>query len=334
MKRSRFHCECSLRYSINAYIEEIDIPSRKKISPVLYKLFLKEFSKVNEKYSLSRIKKHEGIFHPTYYASYYLDDLSKNKLVVTVHDMIHEKFPQYFKRNDETSVHKLKVVKRADRIIAVSQHTKNDLVELLGVEDDRISVIYHGIDCGGGESLKRNEQFPRRYVLYVGERGGYKNFGRFLEAFALLSLYDASLELVCTGKPFNPEELRVFKQYGLLRKIHHEAASEYALRQLYAQALVFVYPSEYEGFGIPILEAFREKCPVALSRSSCFPEVAADAACFFDAGSVEDISATVHALISDAALRTEKIALGEKRAQRFSWENTVSETAAVYRSLR
>lgn len=333
MKHTAYPYELSLRFSDNIYLKDIRLKERIAVPSKLFKIFLKQFSIYNEKYSLSRLKQHKGVFHPTYYSTYFFKEPFRGKLVITVHDMIHERFPEYFAKNDATSLQKKQLVEKADCIIAISEHTKNDLMELYKVDASRIAVIYHGIDSENLPKLPFNDGFPTNYLLYVGDRTKYKNFNCFLDAFQALADNDDSLHLVCTGKPFKRSELALFKSMQLENKIHHKQSSDFELRQLFAQAKAFVYPSLYEGFGIPILEAFRENCPAVLSKASCFPEVASDAAAYFDANSSEEMAAVIWDVISDDALRKTLIAKGKERVKLFTWEQTAKATDALYKQL-
>lgn len=268
------------------------------------------------------------IFHPTYYNPYFLKSV-KRPYVITVHDMIHEKFAGMFPARDHTAEMKKLTVMNASRVIAISHNTKRDLMEIYGIPDDRIDVVYqgYGLETSREESV---EGLPSRYILYVGGRLAYKNFGRFCEAFSLIHRENPDVELVCTGEPFNADEQHMLHRLGIARCAHSIFVSEPQLTYLYRHALCFVYPSLYEGFGIPILEAYATGCPVALSGASCFPEVARDGGIYFDPYDTGSIADTVGRLVADADLRHSLVARGREILSSYSWDKMAMETAAVY----
>lgn len=265
--------EVALMFSCNQYIKKKDICNYYSFLPFrVFKLFKGVLRLLNRKHALKVLSDKQFLFHPTYYDTYYLTALGDRPLVLTVHDMIHEKFPQYFSEKDKTAEKKALLIARAQRVIAISNHTKNDLIELLHVDPEKIDVIYHGINPV--KSTYIGLSLPDSYILYVGERGRYKNYSRLLNVFIRLRIENKELRLVCTGKPFRKHELETLKNLGLSNYVSYVDANDDELGQLYREACLFVYPSLYEGFGIPILEAYANECPVVLSRASCFPEVA------------------------------------------------------------
>lgn len=333
MRNLPIKSELSLRVSTNYYLQNnskyrrgIYLPERP------YKWIKGIAKKINKNHSIKLLS--EGsypLFHPTYYHPYFIPYLKGVPYVITVHDMNYELFPQYFSNAEKVIAWKKETIVNATRIIAISNNTKRDLVRLLGVSPNKIDVIYHGITqvrtnyCG----LK----LPERYVLYVGDRGGYKNFFRFLDAFRQLASLDKSLYLICTGKFLNAYEWMKIEELGLKRQFIYKRANELELGQLYKQALLFVYPSMYEGFGIPILEAYLNGCPVALSDASCFPEIAGEAGAYFDPNDKESMIETIHKLLIDQDCRYRLIEEGKKRLPKYTWEETVRKTLNTYETV-
>src|SRR5690606_2346406 len=228
------------------------------------------------------------IFHPTYYDAYFLS-LLKRPFVLTVHDLTHEIYPEFFPQNDPFITHKREVIAKADHIIAISHSTAKDLQEVFGIAEKKISVIYHGYYKG---HIQEDTDFPlpARYLLYVGDRAGYKNFTRFITAVAPLLRQDKELFVICAGGgEFRLAERELFYRNGISENILQRSATDPQLNNMYQKAIMFVYPSLYEGFGLPILEAFSNNCPVAMSDSSCFPEVGGNAVIYFDPYSPEDM---------------------------------------------
>jgi glycosyltransferase involved in cell wall biosynthesis len=224
---------------------------------------------------------------------------------------------------------KKKLLTKAAKVIAVSENTKKDLVEVFDIEEDKIVVIYHAtnIQPVGVANL------PAKYLLYVGSRNDYKQFIPFVEATAEL-LKTENISLLCSGGgEFTTEENEAIHKLGISHLISQRKVNDSELKTLYQNTLAFVYPSKYEGFGIPILEAFASDCPVVLSDSSCFPEVAQNAALYFDPESQISIADAVEQIIKNADLRADLITKGRKRFADFSIEKMTQQTLAVYESV-
>ena len=167
------------------------------------------------------------------------------------------------------------------------------------------------------------------YILYVGERGLYKNFNSLLKEFSHTS---NDIHLICTGKPFSNSELQTLAQYGLSDRVTHCFASDETLYSLYHHAVAFVYPSDYEGFGLPILEAFDCGCPVLLNNISVFHEVANDAALFFDINNDGEFCEKLDSLFT-VDTRNELIKRGYERKKCFSWENSANNTLRALQQI-
>lgn len=271
------------------------------------------------------------IFHPTYYDPYFLK-WNKRPYVITVYDMIHEKFADMFPANDPTSEYKKNAVLNADKVIAISNQTKQDLIELYGMDDQKIDVVYlgHSVNIN---SISEVEGLPSNYILYVGDRGGYKNFRMFLKAFAVLAHDNPVLSLVCTGKDFTAEEQALIALLHLSGRVFRFFVSDSQLTYLYRKARCFIFPSLYEGFGIPILESFAAGCPIALSNTSCFPEIAQEGGMYFDPYNVDSMVHILSILLNDDSCRDKQIVRGYEVLKQYSWKKMAEETAVIYRSL-
>ncbi|MBQ7870379.1 MAG: glycosyltransferase family 4 protein [Prevotella sp.] len=272
------------------------------------------------------------IFHPTFFFSYFLEHIGDKPFVVTVHDMIPELYPNYFSENDAQIVHKKIIIPKAAHIIAVSEQTKKDLLRLMNVPEEKVTVIYHGADESPYIPSASGE-LDYEYILYVGERDLYKNFKSFCRSCIPVLKRHANLKIVCTGKPFADEEVAFFDSFGLGgRFVHKFAWTTQEMMDLYHYAVAFVYPSEYEGFGLPILESYKADCPVMLNRASCFPEIASDAAIYFNLNNgVSDFEEQFETLYHMSA--DERNALINRQRERlrlFSWEKSARDLADVY----
>ena len=285
--------------------------------------------RLNRRASAEELRRQDfDLFHPTYYDPYFLGDLRGKPFVLTIHDMIHEIYPEHFRAGDKTREHKAVLARAAARIIAPSPCTKADIVKYLGIDPAKIEVIPN---ASALPSEPESVAVPERYVLYVGGRGRYKNFKNFFLAFARLAAALPDLHLVCAGQcAFDAAERELIAEYGLASRCLCISANDRQLAFLYRQASLFVYPSLYEGFGLPILEAFACGCPVALSDTSCFPEVAGDAAVYFDPGSPLAIAAALERVLLDGEARRRLIQRGHARLENFSWAATAERTARVY----
>jgi len=324
----------SLKFSNNEYIGNL-----KDIIPFLPakdfpgKIILLDF--MNKPISIKTLRKNKyDIFHPTYYNPYFLSHL-KSPFVLTIHDMIHELYPELVSKWDKSREHKKKLVSLAKKVICVSKNTKNDLVNLLDVDENKIEVIYHGIsvkDYNLSKSLN-NLILPEKFLLFVGKRSGYKNFNFTLKAISRLFKEDKTLHMVCYGGgKFSKAEIELFNKLNLSNNVHYITGGEETLVELYSKALAFIFPSLYEGFGIPILEAFACSCPVVCSDRSSLPEIAEKASEYFNPEDELSIENAVDYIIKNEKRRKELIELGKERLKLFDWNFTAEKTLEVYKS--
>lgn len=271
------------------------------------------------------------IFHPTFFDSYFLNHLHGKPFVLTVHDMIPERFNW---KVDKQMGWKKELVDKAAHIVAVSVQTKRDLMEILGVPESKITVIYHGTQDNGRTNVK--PLIDGHYLLYVGHRKeSYKNFLPMVRNLVPVLKNHPSLKLVCTGPAFTKNEQGVFRQEQIADRVVHLKPDDEGMRNLYGHAQCFIYPSLYEGFGIPILEAWQAGCPVLLNNKSCFPEIAQDAAVYFQLDeSAETLADTVERFLQMSDVEREVlIAKQNERLSSFSWKKSAEELFNVYKSV-
>jgi glycosyltransferase involved in cell wall biosynthesis len=284
---------------------------------------------------LYAIKKNYDIYHPTYYDPYLLDCIGNKPLVVTVHDMIHEIFNEQYSKSNVIEQKKY-LVSKASIIIAISENTKRDLINILGVDENKIKVIYHGSSFADTSILPTIEiDIPGNYILFVGDRWYYKNFDFFVRSVVPLLQEDRLLRVVCAGSiPFNNQEQALLAGLGVAdRFLHYPAASDGLMIHLYKNARVFVFPSRYEGFGIPILEAFACGCPVIASNSSSLPEVGGDACVYINPQDSTSLTDLTRKVIYDDELRHRLRTNGYERQKNFSWDETTKQTVAAYSTV-
>jgi glycosyltransferase involved in cell wall biosynthesis len=270
------------------------------------------------------------IYHPTYY--YSRRPKLKAFQVVTVHDMTHEILPQYFSKNDKTPQNKVKTIKDADLLIAVSNSTKNDLINIYDIEKEKIRVIYHGNSLVSPVDQPPLVEYP--YILFVGCRSSYKNFNMLLNAYAKNMKINSNFDIVAFGSmPFKRSELKEIKKLGVTGKIRHVSGDDSVLSNLYKYASVFVYPSLYEGFGIPLLEAMHYGCPVIASNTSSIAEVVGNAGLLFNPYDVEAIGEALEKILFANVLRKQLIEAGYARGALFSWKRAARETLDTYKEV-
>lgn len=273
------------------------------------------------------------LVHETYYSAKRFAPVSSN-VVLTVFDMIHERFPEHFAAQDSTSNAKAIAIDRADHVICISKQTRNDLVNLFNVDPTKTTVVHLGFTLTRS-SIKKVQESMRPYLLYVGNRDGYKNFKTLLHAFSAIPALQRDYDLVAFGGgALSVTERRLMQQLGIsTEQVLQISGDDTVLAGLYRQADLFVYPSLYEGFGIPPLEAMSFDCPVVCSNASSIPEVVGDAADLFDPNSSDDLGASIERVLNDTALRQSLVKRGRERIKLFSWEHCSQQTMNVYRSL-
>ncbi|UOG75943.1 glycosyltransferase family 4 protein [Hymenobacter tibetensis] len=273
------------------------------------------------------------LLHPTYYGDYF-DRYTDKPFVLTVYDMIHEVYKENFSLNDPISHNKLVLCNKASMIIAISHKTKEDLVDIFGINEDKVHVTHLASDFNKIVAKRPNiPEGVNKYVLFVGNRGLYKNFYFMVMSLTSILKDDKSLHILCTGHPFTKEEQSFFKDFNIgsqIKSIYLEDDSE--LAWVYQNAELFIFPSLYEGFGLPLLEAFASECPVVSSTGGSLPEVGGDAALYFDPKNSLAIQDAVRSVLYDSSLKSDLINKGKKRFAEFSWDRCRAETLAVYQA--
>lgn len=272
------------------------------------------------------------LFVPTYYDPYFLNQLNGKPFVLTVYDMIHELMPQYFE-NDPYNVTEFKsiLITKASKIIAVSNNTKKDILKFYPqIDPDKIEVIYHGSSIKIEPNVKVN--VPASYVLYVGSRANYKNFRFLVKAIAPLLKGNPNLNLVAAGGgKFDDDEVKWIKDLCLEKQIIQKGFKENELGYFYQNAECFVFPSLYEGFGIPVLESMASGCPIILTNHGSFPEIAGDAGIYFDSNSEEDLRDKIQTLMDDKELRAEYVTKGLQQVKKYNWKDAAEKCLKVYK---
>jgi glycosyltransferase involved in cell wall biosynthesis len=277
------------------------------------------------------------IFHPTYYFLLSREAFSQTRhpLVITVYDMIHELFAEDMDASDTIRA-KQSAIHAADAIICISESTKNDLLRYFPAVESK-TVVTHLASEFSSEWAYGIEAIPiRPYFLYVGSRAkAYKNFDTLLIAFSKVASMAPDLLLCVVGASFTAQEQQQIAELKLIDRIqHYHHASDTHLAKLYRCSVAFVYPSLYEGFGIPPLEAMACGTVVVAANSSSIPEVVGDAGILFEPKAVEDLADILLELVDSPSQRDRLIVKGYERNKQFSWDKTATQTVKVYQSLQ
>lgn len=276
------------------------------------------------------------IYHPSYFDPAVLPLVRSKRVALTVYDMILERFLGDVERFRASLEGKRAMVERADVIFVISEHTRNDLVELLGVDPRKTVLASPASDLTSVTAAPVPRELEGQpYVLYVGTRSKYKNFTVLSEAFARSDRLRKELKVVCFGGStgFLEPELQFFEKHGMADRFVHLPGDDALLKSLYQHAVGLVYTSRYEGFGMPPLEAMETGCPVVCCPVSSIPEVVGDAALFFHPDEPDELVERLYTLLDDAALTADLVARGRVRARRFTWDGMVDQTLAGYRAV-
>jgi glycosyltransferase involved in cell wall biosynthesis len=279
------------------------------------------------------------VFHPTNFDPYFLKHIGNKPFVLTIYDMIHELYPDHFDRDDPTSLRKKILAEKAAKVIAISNNTKKDILRFIDIDESKVQVIHLGNpldpgESGPGPSNANLSSLPERYLLFVGTRDKYKNFGFFVESIHGMLKSDPRMEIVCVGGgAFSTEETAFLRKHGIDRRVRQYTVDDSTLAGLYKRAVGLVFPSRYEGFGIPVLEAFACGCPAIISNTSSLPEVGGDAAAYFDPDDMRSIRDAIEKVACDEELRKNMVSRGFEQLKKFSWDKTVSETVSVYKGV-
>lgn len=275
---------------------------------------------------------HGDISHNTYFEGRYLDRDRGSISVTTVYDMIPELMPELFPAGNPHR-EKRRYVERADHVICISESTARDLTSVYADLDLQPEVIALGVGAPFAPGLAPAPNVPERYVLYVGDRAHYKDFPTFLRAFSQIEAEIEDSAVIAGGPPLSSAEIDLLDELGIGPRVAHLPADDQLLAHLYGNATCFVFPSLYEGFGLPTLEAMACGAPVILANSSAHPEVGGDAALYFAPGDCEDLARQLLSVCRDPRLAGELGSASLARSKHFSWQKTAERHASTYRRL-
>lgn len=258
--------------------------------------------------------------------------------MVTVADMIYERFPALFNTVGAKRLRKQKrrCVLGADAVICISETTRRDLLHFYGIDSDKVWVV----PLGYSNTFRRLPSLAERaespvsgpFLLYVGSRSHYKNFKQLIQAYSLWQ-HQREVNLVVVGSKWSADEMESLTGLGIYDRVHLlNTVDDEALCYLYNTAVAFVYPSLYEGFGIPLLEAMACGCPIVASRIPSTIEVAGDCPVYFDPRQTQDLLLALDKVLLERK-HSQRFPVGLERVRDFSWERAAEQTLKVYRSL-
>ena len=273
------------------------------------------------------------IYHPTLYRS--MPFVRARRMVATHYDCVHERFPELVTGRARVIRAKRRLYNDADVIICISESSRQDLLDFYSIDASKTRVIHLGMQplptCAtAGRDLETQTRRP--YALFVGARRGYKNFDALLAAYHDTALFKALDLLVIGGAPLTAAEIELVKKLGLAGcVIHVQLASDELLAEAYRKARFLVYPSLYEGFGLPPIEAMAAGCPVVACRTSAMPEVCLDAPFYFEPKDPSSLGRAIVNANEDEDARRCAIQRGRDVAVTYSWAECANRTLAVYR---
>lgn len=266
--------------------------------------------------------------------------------VVTIHDLAFKHYPHFLKKKFGQSLSFWKTkrdVHRADRVIAVSQHTAKDVIDFFQIDKKKVRVVYHGVGDHfrpdvPGESILEVKKYYRistaKYILWVGTLEPRKNLPTLIKAYSQLKSIHSEYTLVLGGGPGWQYQDILNLTLSLGNRIQITGyLPQRDLIPLYAGASLFAYPSLYEGFGMPLLEAMASGVPIVASRTSSIPEVVGDAGVLVDPLSISDMGKAIMKLLDDSSLRSSMQEKGIQRAKQFTWERAAQETLQIYQEI-
>ena len=288
--------------------------------------FNKAYTKTIYKYSTP------DIFHFSYFNQNYYLNKKKTNHIITIYDLIKEKF--YNQKYKNENFNKIKYLKNVDKIICISENTKKDLINHYNLSPDLVHTIHLGVSYDKSYKEINDSVFEKPYILYVGDRDRYKNFKKLISAYSKSNNLKKDFNIICFGgNLFTKDEINFFKDHGITEKIKRISGGDLELNYVYKQARCFVFPSLYEGFGLPLLEAMNMDCPVICSNTSSFPEVTNNSAAMFNPEDDDDIMHTIKSVVYDNDKVQDLIHRGRENIKNFNWRNCADKTMKVYKSV-
>jgi glycosyltransferase involved in cell wall biosynthesis len=302
----------------------------------IYKYCNKAFNLYNNFFTELYLKKFEpDVIHQTYYKRNY-NIKKRTPVILTVYDLIHEKLYKTYKLS-KNNKWKEEAIKSADHVICISKNTQSDLLNFYDIDKNKTSVIHLATDIKltSIDLEKYNLIFKKKFILYVGERSRYKNFINLIKAFSSSNSLINEFNIICCGsESFSNEEKSFFSKNNLkVDTIQHITATDAQLNYLYKNATAFIFPSKYEGFGLPAIEAISLGCPVLASDIQIFREILGNNVIYFNPNDIHSIKKALEEnLFSKKKLKDFSIK-GLEHSKKYSWEKCAQKTLDVYKKV-
>lgn len=272
------------------------------------------------------------VVHHTWYGREFIDRYRTQARVSTVFDMIPEVLPEV--SGGDPHAGKREFLEASDAIVCISHTTKADLLKVWGDFGKPVHVTHLGVEEQFFDPAPASVALPDDYVLFVGKRANYKNFQLLADAFVQVAGEQPGLHLVAVGGgPFTAEESAHLERHGVLERCHQLDVSEADLPGVYAAARLFVFASRYEGFGLPVVEAYATRCPLVIADTPCLREVAGDEAEIVSPDDPAELADVLRASAEPDVERDARVERGLARAREFTWARTAQQTLEVYRQV-
>jgi glycosyltransferase involved in cell wall biosynthesis len=272
------------------------------------------------------------VVHNTFYLPRGLSEHPSSRRVVTVYDMIPELLPRTRRRMDFLT-EKHRFVQQAQQIVCISESTRRDLFKVYPDIHAPVTIAYPGVGPAFRPDAARREGFPEPYLLHVGNRSSYKDGATLIRAFAAISArFPDHVLFLVGGGPLTRSERDLVNAAGIAGRVRQESLPDDAVPAAYAQAVATVFPSRYEGFGLPAVEAMACGSPLVLADTSSLPEVGGDAARYFPPGDDTALAGVLADVLADDGQRADMHARGLRQAARFTWSGYAAANVEAYRA--
>lgn len=326
-------CEAKVAtaFHINSYLKESSVSSGVYIPFSPSRIGADKIMRRANKIYCEKIiaTKNFDIRHETFYRGN-IHQIKARKTVTTVYDLIREKFTPDWKGFEA----KQKSLASADAIICISESTAVDLHSFYEVDPSKVSVIYLGVNPNFGKlHIPSSSRSRTIRFLYVGAREGYKDFRTLILAFARSRNLRMNANVIVFGNEFSKEELRIMNEHGVRMNFHHQRGNDSALVKAYREATALVITSQYEGFGLPVIEAMLSGCIVVSSRGGSLAEVGDSLDIPFEVSNAESLANSLELVLENVDSFDPLRELAYRHALNFTWDKTAQETLEVYRSL-
>ena len=297
-------------------------------------------SKLNslfDQYNIYKTKKHiktlsPDIVHETYYSHF---NNYNQKTFCTVFDMINEKFPKYFNKNEEITEMKKKTVKRSAHIFCISETTKQDLMYYFNIPEEKITVTLLASTFKNKSKDSDNNKIFEDCLLHVGSRLGYKNFYNFIKAFSISQNLKKNFRIIAYGgETVSNYERNLINQLKMEKNIIFVDDKDYDLRFIYQNVKALIFPSLYEGFGLPLVEAMTLGCPIISSEGGSLKEIGGEGPVYFNPNDIENINFECERFLNSESLIKEKIIKGFEISKKFSWKKCSNQTLKIYETYK